>query len=298
MTSFQVNDNELTAVKGKVAVITGGSSGIGLATIELLLSLGALVVNGDIQAPPASISDSLFVQTDVRQWGDLAKLFKTTKEKHGKVDYVFANAGVGPRGDFLSLEVDENGDPKQPNVDTIDINLSSVVNTVTLATHYMKTQSEGAIVIMGSSTGLQPVRAIDYCKSLSLFMSNSQLTSSLATAKAGVIGFGRSFARLVEVAGLPIRVNTLAPSWTATQVLPNLKDLLAAVSEDCQAPSVVAKVATYLMVDKSRHGELIFVSGGKFTEIEKSILAPAYEKIKGDALSDDAILAKVMALAA
>ncbi|KAK1909722.1 hypothetical protein P3342_007894 [Pyrenophora teres f. teres] len=281
MTSFQVNDNELTAVKGKVAVITGGSSGIGLATIELLLSLGALVVNGDIQAPPASISDSLFVQTDVRQWGDLAKLFKTTKEKHGKVDYVFANAGVGPRGDFLSLEVDENGDPKQPNVDTIDINLSSVVNTVTLATHYMKTQSEGAIVIMGSSTGLQPVRAIDY-----------------STAKAGVIGFGRSFARLVEVAGLPIRVNTLAPSWTATQVLPNLKDLLAAVSEDCQAPSVVAKVATYLMVDKSRHGELIFVSGGKFTEIEKSILAPAYEKIKGDALSDDAILAKVMALAA
>ena len=113
-----------------------------------------------------------------------------------------------------------------------------------------------------------------------------------------MIGFGRSFARLVEVAGLPIRINTLAPSWTATQVLPNLKDLLAAVSEDCQAPSVVAKVATYLMVDKSRHGELIFASDGKFTEIEKSILAPAYEKIKGESsLSDDAVLAKVMALA-
>lgn len=52
------------------------------------------------------------------------------------------------------------------------------------------------------------------------------------------------------------------------------------------------------MVDKSRHGELIFASDGKFTEIEKSILAPAYEKIKGESsLSDDAVLAKVMALA-
>ncbi|RMZ73387.1 levodione reductase [Pyrenophora seminiperda CCB06] len=279
MTSFQVNDNELTAVKGKVAVITGGSSGIGLATTELLLSLGALVVTGDINPPPASISDSLFVQTDVRKWDDLAKLFKAAKEKHGKVDFVFANAGVGPRGDFLSLEVDENGDPKQPNLDTIDINLTSVVNTVTIATHYMKTQSEGAIVIMASSTGLQPLRAIDY-----------------STSKAGAIGFGRSFARLVEVAGLPIRVNTLAPSWTATQVLPNVKDLLAAVQEDCQPASAVAKIATHLMVDKSRHGDLIYVHGGKFTEIEKSILAPAYDKIKGDAISDDAILGKVMAL--
>lgn len=51
------------------------------------------------------------------------------------------------------------------------------------------------------------------------------------------------------------------------------------------------------MVDKSRHGELIFASNGKYTEIQNTILAPAYEQIKGDDLSDDAVLAKVMALA-
>jgi NAD(P)-dependent dehydrogenase (short-subunit alcohol dehydrogenase family) len=117
-----------------------------------------------------------------------------------------------------------------------------------------------------------------------------------ATAKAGVIGFGRSFARLVEVAGLPIRVNTLAPSWTATQVLPDLKSLLDAVSESCQSPDVVARAVAYLMASKSRHGDLIFVCNGRFTEIEKAVLAPAYEAIKGDSLSDDAVLAKVMAL--
>lgn len=117
-----------------------------------------------------------------------------------------------------------------------------------------------------------------------------------ATAKAGVIGFGRSFARLVEVAGLPIRVNTLAPSWTATEVLPDLKTLLAAVSHDCQSTDVVARAVAYLMATKSRHGDLIFVCDGKFKEIEKAVLAPAYETIKGDAPSDDAVLAKVLAL--
>ncbi|USP73577.1 hypothetical protein yc1106_00851 [Curvularia clavata] len=257
MASFEINDSDLTGFQGKVALITGGSSGIGLATVELLVSLGALV-------------------TDVRNWSELTKLFKAAKEKHGKIDYVFANAGIGPRADYLSLQVDQNGDPIEPNQDTIDINLDSVVKTVTLAAHYLKTQAEGgSIVIMGSSTGLHPVRAVDY-----------------STAKAGVLGFGRSFARLVEVAGLPIRVNTLAPSWTATQVLPDLKNLLAAVSHDCQSAAVVARAVAYLMADKSRHGELIFASNGKYTEIEKTILAPAYASIKGDDLSDDAVLAK------
>lgn len=111
-----------------------------------------------------------------------------------------------------------------------------------------------------------------------------------------MLGFGRSFAQLTKVAGLPIRVNTLAPSWTATQVLPDLKTLLDAVSQACQSTDVVARAVAYLMATKSRHGEIIFVCEGKFKEIENSVLAPAYESIKGDSLSDDAVLAKVMAL--
>ncbi|PSN59574.1 NAD(P)-binding protein [Corynespora cassiicola Philippines] len=279
MAAVQINDEDLTGFKGKVAIITGGSSGIGLATVELLVSLGALVVSGDIQAPPAP-GDFLFVYTDVKSWADLTRLFKTAKEKHGKVDFVFSNAGIGPRADYLNLGVDENGNLKEPNKDTLEINLNSVVNTVTLAVHYLKQQPEGgSIVIMGSSTGLHPVRAVDY-----------------STAKSGVLGFGRGFARLIDAAGLPIRVNTLAPSWTATQVLPDLKDLLAAVSQSCQPTSVVARAVAYLMADKTRHGDVIFVCEGKYTEIEKAVLAPAYESIKGDSLSDDEVLAKVLAL--
>ncbi|KAF2028482.1 NAD(P)-binding protein [Setomelanomma holmii] len=278
MTDFQINDGDLTGFKGKVAIITGGSSGIGLATVELLVSLGALVVSADVQAPP-NTGDFLFVKTDVRSWADLVKLFKAAKDKHGRIDYVFANAGIGPRANYLALEVDENGDPKAPNQDTLDINLNSVVNTATLAAHYIDKAEGGSIVLMGSSTGLHPVRAIDY-----------------STAKSGVLGFGRGFARLMEVAGVPIRVNILAPSWTATQVLPDLKDLLAAVSEVCQPTSVVARAAAYLMATKSRHGEVIFVRDGKYKEIEKAVLRPAYDSIKGDTLSDDDVLAKVSAL--
>lgn len=149
---------------GQTDILAGGSSGIGLATVELLISLGALVVSGDIQEPPAT-GDFLFVKTDVRSWTDLTKLFKAAKDKYGRVNYVFANAGIGPRADYLNLGVDENGTLKEPNKDTLDINLNSVINTVTLAAHYLKSQAEGgSIVIMGSSTGLNPVRAVDYCE--------------------------------------------------------------------------------------------------------------------------------------
>lgn len=143
-------------------VVAGGSSGIGLATVDLLMALGALVVSGDVQAPQET-DGFLFVQTDVNSWIDLVKLFKAARKKHGRIDHVFANAGIGPRAELLNLDLDEHGDPKQPNNITLETNLQSVVNTTTLAVHYLKSQSEGgSIVLTGSSTGLHPVRAVDY----------------------------------------------------------------------------------------------------------------------------------------
>jgi NAD(P)-dependent dehydrogenase (short-subunit alcohol dehydrogenase family) len=182
MTDFQITDADLSRSKfeGKVAIITGtrttplhittesngtpgGSSGIGLATVELLGSLGATVISADINAPPKAGSFE-YMETDVSQWTSLTKLFKSTIAKHGRIDFVFANAGVGPRANYLALETDAEGELIQPNTATLDVNLNSVINTATLAVHYMKTQKEGgSIVLMGSSTSLHPVRAIDYC---------------------------------------------------------------------------------------------------------------------------------------
>lgn len=104
-------------------------------------------------------------------WSDLVALFKAAKTTYGRIDHVFANAGVGPRANYLATEVDENGDLKEPTYELLDIGLKGVVNTATLAVHYMREQPEGgSIVIMSSSTALQRLRAVDYGM-VSIFLS-------------------------------------------------------------------------------------------------------------------------------
>lgn len=135
--------------------------------MQLLSSLGASVVNGDI-APPAASADKnvTFIKTDVSKWADLLALFKKTKEIHGRIDHVFANAGLGPRADYFSTEVDENGDLKEPTYDLLDVSLKGVMNTTTLAIYYFRQQPEGgSVVINGSVMGIQRCRAADYGKS-------------------------------------------------------------------------------------------------------------------------------------
>lgn len=132
--------------------------------MELLLSLGAKVVNGDIQPAAKEFSDAYsFVQTDVSSWAQVLALFKAAKETHGHIHHVFANAGVGPRADYLATAVDENGDLKPPSPLLLDINLNGVINTATVGIYYLRQQPEGgSITITGSTCGLLRLRAVDY----------------------------------------------------------------------------------------------------------------------------------------
>ncbi|QSZ30194.1 hypothetical protein DSL72_004714 [Monilinia vaccinii-corymbosi] len=285
MSAFIIKDEDLISLKGKVVIVTeltlyllqGGSSGIGLATVNLLLELGASVVSADINSPPEPTPSNpafLFVQTDVGKWADLAALFKKAKEQNGRIDYVFANAGIATRGNYLALKTNADGDLEEPNHLTLDINYKSVINTTCLAIHYLKQNPEGGnIVLTGSSTGLQPIRIADY-----------------ASAKSGVLGFGRCIQRAITAAGLPIRVNTLAPAWTSTHLTLNFAETFRAISQPIQSPLVVARAAAYLMATTSREGDLIFVSDGKYTEIEHALLAPVYASIKGPGPNDDEIV--------
>lgn len=264
------------------------------------------MISGDIQPPtaaePAEPPAFLFVPTNVTSWADLSALFKKAKEQHGRIDYVFANAGIGPRANYLAIETDDNGDLKEPTCEVLDVNLKSVINTACLAVHFMKQQPEGgSIVLMGSSTGLQPLRAPDYCRSKIKYCvvdwSTSSLQTRVATAKHGVLGFGRGYARLVEAADLPIRINTLMPSWTTTSILPDMGGIMKGVSHEAQPGLAVARAAAYLMVDASRQGNVIYVSDGKYKEIEKAVLWPAYESIKGEGNpSDDEIMKRIVEL--
>ncbi|KAH9219497.1 putative 15-hydroxyprostaglandin dehydrogenase [Leptodontidium sp. 2 PMI_412] len=270
MVEFFIKDEDLVGLKGKVVIITGGSSGIGLATVNLLLSLGASVVSADVtESAVTPASSFLFVRTNVAVFKELAALFKAAKEHFGRVDCVFANAGISPRAKYLALETYANGDLIEPSTEVLDVMLKSVQQL-----------EGGSVVLMGSSTGLQPFRAPDY-----------------STAKHGVLGFGRGYARLMEVAGLPIRINTLMPSWTATNLIQDLPTFISDAKHQAQSGMAVARAASYLMVDGSGQGDVVYVDVGKYTEIEKAVLAPAYETIKGaEHPSDDEILRRIRAL--
>ncbi|KAM5527522.1 short-chain dehydrogenase [Fusarium oxysporum f. sp. phaseoli] len=263
---------DLTALKGNVIVVTGGSSGIGLATVELLLSIGASVVNGDVQAPEKEMAGAYeFIKTDVTKWEELLSLFNKAKETHGRIDHVFANAGIGPRADYLSTQLDQAGNLMEPSSQNLDINLKGVINT-----------EGGSIVITGSATGLQRFRAVDY-----------------ATGKHGVLGFGRGLVPLLKAAQLPIRVNTLVPSWTDSNVVPSLKSLLNSINVDVQPASVVARCAVYLMADTTMNGQVVHVQRGKYAEVDTAVLIPAYRKIKGDDYpSEDEVFERLAAAAA
>ncbi|EFQ35326.1 short chain dehydrogenase [Colletotrichum graminicola] len=282
MTEFVIEDRDLSSLQGKVVIVTGGSSGIGLATVATLLSHGASVVNADINPPAEQPGSSCsFVKTDVTVWAEQVALFNKAKKTHGRIDHVFANAGVGPSANYLSTEVDDNGDLIEPTHALLDVSLKGVMHTATLAIYHMRQQAGGgSIVINGSTTGLQRLRAVDY-----------------ATAKHAVLGFGRGLVPLLESVKIPIRVNILAPTWADSNVLPDLKGLMKKVGVEVQSAEAVARGAALLMADNSRNGHVIHVQLGKYKEIDESVLLPAFESIRGpDYPNEDEVLRRIQNL--
>lgn len=240
----------------------GGSSGIGLATVELLLEHGALVVMGDLNPPKITHPSLSFHRTDVTSWTDLSNLFKEAKRPHSTIDHVFANAGITGRADYLGEKLDEAGNLLEPSFLTYDINLRAVVNTVTLAIHHMRHQPNGGDVVMtGSSSSFQPMCSPDY-----------------TTSKHGVLGFMRSMRSSLQVAGIPIRINTIAPSWTETALFP--REMITAAGGIMQTAAEVAPSAALLMADQSRTGQCIYSEDGRFWEIEEALLLPAAHAVR------------------
>ncbi|KAK3717203.1 hypothetical protein LTR37_005912 [Vermiconidia calcicola] len=273
MTEFLIQDEDLTALSGKVVVITGCSSGIGLATVELLLKLGASVVGGDLQPSPTQHEELSFQKTDTTLWPDLLALFKLAKEKHNRIDHVFSNAGISGRANYLSESFDANGELEEPSQLTYDIDLRGMINTSYLGLYHMRHQEPagGSIVCTASASSFQRFRVCDY-----------------TTAKHGVLGWMRGIVPNLQTANLPIRVNAIAPSWTITGLVPEgvvdqFKDV------QWQGPDAVARSVAILMADQARQGQLIFSMGGRFIEIEESKLLPVAASIVGENNEDKVI---------
>ncbi|BBZ75233.1 3-oxoacyl-ACP reductase [Mycolicibacterium anyangense] len=191
-------------LSGKVAVITGAASGIGLATARRLHAEGATIVVGDIDPTTGKdVADELggtFVQVDVSDEDAVNNLFDTAAATHGSVDIAFNNAGISPPDDDL---IENTELPAWQKVQ--DINLKSVYLCCRAALRHMVPAKKGSIIntasfvaVMGSAT--------------------SQI--SYTASKGGVLAMSRELG--VQFARQGIRVNALCPGPVNTPLLQEL----------------------------------------------------------------------------
>ena len=221
---------------GKVAVVTGGASGIGLAAARRLAAEGAKVVIGDFNpetgAAAAAEVDGLFVQVDVTDEAQVDRLFATANEAYGSVDIAFNNAGISPPEDD-SIETTEL--PAWQKVQ--DVNLKSVYLCSRAALRYMVAQQSGSIINTASFVAV-------------LGSATSQI--SYTASKGGVLAMSRELG--VQFARQGIRVNALCPGPVNT---PLLQELFAKDQERAQR-------------------RLVHIPKGRFAEPEELAAAVAF----------------------
>ncbi len=221
---------------GKVAVVTGGASGIGLATARRLAAEGAKIVIGDFNpetgAAAAEEVDGLFVRVDVTDEEQVDALFETANETYGSVDIAFNNAGISPPDDD-SIETTEL--PAWQRVQ--DVNLKSVYLCCRAALRYMVPQQSGSIINTASFVAV-------------LGSATSQI--SYTASKGGVLAMSRELG--VQFARQGIRVNALCPGPVNT---PLLQELFAKDQERAQR-------------------RLVHIPKGRFAEPEELAAAVAF----------------------
>ncbi|KEF53875.1 uncharacterized protein A1O9_10277 [Exophiala aquamarina CBS 119918] len=263
---FDIAEDEIQGLEDMVAIITGGSSGIGFATSELFSSKGSVVIQADLNPPPRTLPRSHYVKTDVTSWKDLTSLFLKVIDDHGKVDVVFANAGVAPRANYLQLASEDNGDLIEPTTLCLDINLVAVANTVALALHYMQKQESGGSVIMTTSVAGRCLAGLSSPEAEEI------LIRYAAGSKHGVVGILRGV-REHLYPNVPIRINAVAPSWTATPIILLPHAAFEKVGLSVQPPSKVALAVGLLVADPTRHAQTIYCVNGRYKELEEEVMA-------------------------
>jgi NAD(P)-dependent dehydrogenase (short-subunit alcohol dehydrogenase family) len=195
-------------IEGKVAVVTGGCSGIGLATVRRFVEEGAKVVIGDVNAERGTaVVDELggphvatFVPVEVTDKEQVDNLFRTAKETYGSVDVAFNNAGISPPEDDSILDTELDAWELVQRV-----NLTSVYLCCKAALPYMLEQGSGSIINTASFVAVMGA-------------ATSQI--SYSASKGGVLSMSRELG--VQFARDGVRVNALCPGPVNTPLLREL----------------------------------------------------------------------------
>lgn len=242
-------------LKGKVALVTGANSGIGLATAKLFAAEGALVFiagrrQQELDSAASAIGHgAIAIRCDIANLADIARLFEQIKAKADRLDVLFANAGLGefaPLGAITEAHFDK----------TFGINVKGTLFTVQTALPLMGPGS--SIILNASTTSIKGTPAF----------------SVYSATKAALRSFARSW--IVDLKGRQIRVNVVSPGTVPTPGYDSFhftKEQMAGfLQEQSEAtplgrvgrPEEIASAVLFLASDDSSfvNGVELFVDGG------------------------------------
>ncbi|KAL3445389.1 short chain dehydrogenase/reductase [Aspergillus insuetus] len=249
-----------------IVIVTGGASGIGFEICHHFLASQAthvVILDANAQNGAAAVqklksefasASVTFIECDVTSWTSQAGAFKQIYQQHGRIDIVFANAGISEKEPVYGANVAEL---KEPSLAVVDVNVSGVIYSINLAVHYMaknplgpndSTQLRGRIFCTSSCAGIYPFA-----------------TLPLYTAsKHAVVGLVRSLGRPLAEPQFQIQINAFAPGPIQTgfssdaTVYQNLfttplSTITKAVNVLMETPNITGKVFEL-------HGEHVTVS--------------------------------------
>ena len=241
-------------LEGKIALVTGGTSGIGLATAQKFVDEGAYVYitgrrQNELDKAVNQIGKNVTgVQGDISKLEDLDKLYDLIKQEKGKLDILFANAGIGnflPLGEITEEQVDR----------TFDINVKGTIFTVQKALSLFPNRV-GSIIVTGSTAG----------------SIGNPAFSVYGASKAALRALVRNW--ILDLKGAQIRINVVSPGAILTPAYDELfGDALEGVMENSRdtipagkvgTPEEVANAVSFLASDESSYltGVELFVDGG------------------------------------
>lgn len=179
----------MKALAGRVAVVTGGAGGIGIAIMQSLIDEGARVVCLDLKAPEGSEVD--WIECDVRDDGSVSRAIGQVVEKYERLDIAVHAAGISRDAVVWKLSVDDWDLVQQ-------VNLRGAFFLVRNAIPVMRNTGGGRVVLIGSINGSRGKFG----------------TSAYAASKAGLLGLAKSVSR--ETGRFGVLVNVVEPGWVRT----------------------------------------------------------------------------------